>query len=213
MGKECVFSEARPDEVLSHRGRMRCTGDIKVQVLPRVRTPTRVVLLTMVPVLFEPRLMPPRHQASGSARAQPKSILRQATGLAKSTVRQGGGVRLRLEEPPRAAASGPVARRAPSASTQPKTVNTGASGGSLTAPRVETALFDMRMAGIGRGGCRPKTSNVMEGKPGSAIVHKKATKERAIQTEDEECQQCNNREKRMASLKAELRAAREEREP
>ena len=90
---------------------MGCTGDVKVQVLPRVRIPTRVVLPTVVRVLFEPRLMPPRPKASGSARAEPKSALRQATGVAKSTVRQGGGVRFCLEEPPRAAASdheGPI---------------------------------------------------------------------------------------------------------
>ena len=77
---------------------------------------------------------------------------------------------------------------------------------------MEGALFDMRGAGIGQGGCRPKTSNVMEGKPGATVVHKKATKERATQTEDDECLECDVREKRMASLKAELRAAREERE-
>ena len=44
--------------------------------------------------------------------------------------------------------------RAPSPSTQPKTVNTGASAGSLTASRVEGTLFVMRGTGIGRGGCR-----------------------------------------------------------
>ena len=92
--------------------------------------------------------------------------------------------------------------RAPSTSTQPKTVDTGVSAGSLTALRAEAALFDMRGAGIGRGGCRPKTSSVMEGKPGATVVHKKATKERATQTEDDECLECNVREKRMAFLKA-----------
>ena len=92
-GRECAYSEARPDKVLSHWGRMACTGDVKVQVLPRFRIPTRVVLPTVVPVLFEHRLMPPRPNASGSARAEPKSALRQATGVAKSIMRQGGGVR------------------------------------------------------------------------------------------------------------------------
>ena len=92
-GRECVYSKARPDKVLGHWGRMACTGDVKVQVLPRFRIPTRVVLPTVVPVLFEPRLMLPRPKASGSARAEPKSALGQATGVAKSTMRQGGGVR------------------------------------------------------------------------------------------------------------------------
>ena len=72
--------------------------------------------------------------------------------------------------------SGPVATRAPSVCTQPKTVATGATAGSIAAPRVEAIPLDMRMAGVGRGGCRPKTSSVIEGKASSAVVHKKMTK-------------------------------------
>ena len=193
-GRDCVFSEARPDKVLSHRSRMGCTGDVKVQVLLRVRIPTRVELPTVVPVVFEPQLMPSRPKASGSVRAGPKSALRQGTGVAKATVRQGGAVRFCLQEPPRAAASGPVTTRAPSTSEPSKRVNTGASAGCLTAPRVQAAPFDMRSAGIGRGGCRPKTSSVVEGRPGATVVHKKPTKERAIQTEDDECLECGVRE-------------------
>ena len=137
-GRDCVYSEARPDKVLSHRGYMGCTGDVKVQVLPRVRIPTRVVLPTVVPVVFEPQLMPPRSRTSGSVRAGPRSALRQGTGVAKATVRQGGAVMFCLEEPPRASASGPVTTKAPSTSEPPKTVNTGASAGCLTALTVKS---------------------------------------------------------------------------
>ena len=67
MGKECTKREARSNKVLSHCGRMGCRGDMKVQVLPEVRIPTRVVLPTVVPVLFEPKLMQPRPKASRSS--------------------------------------------------------------------------------------------------------------------------------------------------
>ena len=53
---------------------------------------------------------------------------------------------------------------------------------------------------------------MIEGKPGSAIMHQKPAKEIATQTEYEGCQECDSRERRLASLKAELRAAREDKE-
>ena len=109
-----------------------------------------------------------------------------------------------MEEPPRAAASGPVATRAPSVRTKPTSVTTGASAGSITALGVEKASYDMRMTGAGRGGCRPKTNCVIKGKPGSAIMHKKPTKEIASQKKYEGFQECDSRERRLASLKAEL---------
>ena len=79
--------------------------------------------------------MPPR--PSGSARLEPKSVPRQASGVAKSMVRQGGGVRFCSEEPPT------------SVCTKPQTVSTGASAGSITALGVEKASYDMRMMGAG----------------------------------------------------------------
>ena len=77
--------------------------------------------------------MPPR--PSGSARLEPKSVPRQASGVAKSMVRQGRGVC--SEEPPT------------SVCTKPQTVTTGASAGSITALGVEKASYDMRMTGAG----------------------------------------------------------------
>ena len=110
-----------------------------MQVLPAVRIPTRVVIPTLMPEIFEPKLMPRRPQGSVSSRAEPKNVARKSSAS-----------RSLLELRP--------------VCVRPTTVITGASTKYRSALGAEGASYNIKMAESGTGGCRPEERRIVEGK-------------------------------------------------